>query len=390
MANVKNEMIINQLVAKVNACISVPYSCSTNMLKKLLLLLCLISGSTYIVLYWLGTAGYRSPRKAVLHKISEYGTTSYHFSQKISSYKVSDNHQNIPKFNASILFVETTDTWIPSLSATCAVESAARIYHDKQVWFFMKGLTQKKQQEQISQSPRLFLLSQIKNVFISPLNVTELLLNTPLLPWYQKVNPSKEKYWTYVTSDAFRFALIWKYGGIYLDTDVISVNPVLEKNFLVGVPPQRISSAAFGFHRHYHFLWDCMKHFVSNYHGSIWGYQGPSLLTRMLKQKCQIPAFQALQDDKCQNISLLHPTRFYPITYPGWKIFYQPFENFPNFNNSYGVHLWNYMNKENRTVVTGSNTLIENIYKKYCPDTYKNIVLNSLPKLKRKDSKLIQ
>lgn len=47
-----------------------------------------------------------------------------------------------------------------------------------------------------------------------------------------QVNSSTERHWLYVSSDACRLAVIWKYGGVYMDTDVISIRPIPDENFL--------------------------------------------------------------------------------------------------------------------------------------------------------------
>lgn len=159
-----------------------------------------------------------------------------------------------------------------------------------------------------------------------------------------------------------------------MDTDVISIRPIPEENFLAAQGSQHSSNGVFGFLPHHPFLWACMENFVEHYNSHIWGNQGPKLMTRMLKMWCKLQDFQELGDLKCLNISFLHPQRFYPIPYPEWRLYYQVWDTEPSFNNSYALHLWNYMNQEGRTVVRGSNTLAENLYRKHCPKTYRALI----------------
>ncbi|XP_075793399.1 alpha-1,4-N-acetylglucosaminyltransferase-like [Pelodiscus sinensis] len=275
---------------------------------------------------------------------------------------------------SGIIFVETTyRLQIPPL-ASCSVESAARAYPDRPVLFFMKGLKNNTWRDSSSNSTALALLSAMENVFLLPLLMETVFQETPLLPWYHKVNPAQERYWLHVSSDASRLALVWKYGGIYMDTDVISMRPILMENFVAAEASQVSGSAIFGFSRHHGFLWDCMEDFVQNYKGDIWGYQGPSLLTRRLKALCTLTDFHNVEDINCQNISFLHPQRFYPIPYSAWNRYFEVWEKSFNFNNSYSLHLWNYMNREHKPVVAGSNTLVEILFKTYCPTTYKVLI----------------
>ncbi|XP_074860691.1 alpha-1,4-N-acetylglucosaminyltransferase-like [Carettochelys insculpta] len=282
--------------------------------------------------------------------------------------------EDVIKQSRSIIFVETTDRLEPPHLVSCAVESASRTYRDRPVLFFMKGLKNNTLLDSNSSYPAFSLLSAMENVHIHPFQMDSLFQETPLLPWYRKVDPKQERYWTHVSSDACRIAFIWKYGGIYLDTDVISMRPIPVANFLAASASQSSSNGIFGFPRHHWFLWGCMEDFVRNYRGAIWGYQGPSLMTRRLKLLCNLTNFQGVEDHHCHDISFLHPHRFYPIPYPAWKQYYEVWKTIPVFNNSYAVHLWNYMNQQRKTVVAGSNTLAENLYKAYCPTTYKVLI----------------
>ncbi|XP_061490405.1 alpha-1,4-N-acetylglucosaminyltransferase [Rhineura floridana] len=275
----------------------------------------------------------------------------------------------------SIFFLETTDRLQPPPLVLCSVESAARIYSDRSIIFFMKGLDNNTMASFKSSSPSLYFLSAMKNIFLFPLQMDILFQDTPLLSWYLQVNATQEKYWVYIISDAIRLAMVWKYGGIYMDTDVISIRPIPVANFLAAQSSQFSSNGILGFHHHHWFLWDCMNDFVRNYHGDIWGNQGPYLVTRMLQRLCNLTNFQKGEDQRCHNISFLHPQRFYPIPYNQWHKYYEVWDSRPDFNVSYALHLWNFMNhEEKRNVTIGSNTLVENLFKAHCPITYQSLV----------------
>ncbi|XP_029473162.1 alpha-1,4-N-acetylglucosaminyltransferase-like [Rhinatrema bivittatum] len=276
--------------------------------------------------------------------------------------------------NHGIFFAETTENLEVSSLVVCAIESASRTYPNRSIYFFMKGLTEDMTITKSSFYKAIPLLSSIKNVKILPLNFENVFKDTPLLPWYQKVNPVKESYWTHISSDGFRLAMIWKHGGIYMDTDIISMRPIQEVDFLAAPRSQNCSNGIFGFQRHYQYLWECMEDFVKNYNGAIWGQQGPRLLTRVLARQCELPVFKHVEDATCGNISILHPQRFYPIPYLAWRRYFEVWDPRGTFNNSYALHLWNFMNKDMKKVTAGSNTVAENLFIKYCPLTYEFIV----------------
>ncbi|XP_056419503.1 alpha-1,4-N-acetylglucosaminyltransferase-like [Hyla sarda] len=280
--------------------------------------------------------------------------------------------EDILNHGDGIIFLETSDTIQPQPLVLCAVESAARVYQDRPVVFFLKGLTELDLEDYEKNTLRYFpTLSSQDNIYIFPLITDDIFNSTPLLPWYKKINPKKEMYWIHILADSIRLALIWKYGGIYMDTDIISIRPVPYQNFLAAEYPRTSSNGAFGFSARHNFTWKCMEYFVEDYNGEIWGHQGPFLFTRVIREICDLPDFKDVEDISCGNISFLNIQRFYPIAYGHWQHFYQVWETLPTFNDSYAIHLWNYMNQyEQRTMVPGSNTLVEHLYKKHCPSTY--------------------
>ncbi|XP_043938258.1 alpha-1,4-N-acetylglucosaminyltransferase-like, partial [Protopterus annectens] len=187
----------------------------------------------------------------------------------------------------------------------------------------------------------------------------------------------KEPYWIQTTSDGYRLVLLWKKGGFYFDTDVISTKKIPEENFLASESSDAVSNGVLGFQKHHSYIMDCMKDFVLHYNGNIWGYQGPNLITRMIRQSCPLPLYIKVQDFRCdaRNLTFLHPSRFYPIHWSVWQKYFEVWKEIPTFEDSYGLHLYNYMNhKAKKQIVAGSNTLAENLFIKYCPSTYAFLV----------------
>ncbi|KAM4042598.1 alpha-1,4-N-acetylglucosaminyltransferase-like isoform 2-T7 [Anomaloglossus baeobatrachus] len=302
--------------------------------------------------------------------------------ENATSYKINNTYNyeyvfimEIFQQGNGILFVETTDRMDEPSLVLCSIESAARVYPDRPVVFFMKGvgdiITEDDEKKARDRYPTL---STYKNIYFLPLRLEELFAETPFLAWYETINPKREIYWTHVKSDACRFALMWKYGGIYMDTDVISIRPIPEKNFLAAETFTNTSSAVFGLSPHHNMTWEFMENFVQNYRGEVWGHQGPGVFTRVVSKHCGVPQFTSKDHIKCANVLYFHPERFYPILYPSWKKYFEVWKNLPTFNNSYALHLWNFMNKEGKSMLVGSNTLVEHLYKQYCPSTYEGIL----------------
>uniref|UniRef100_F7D6U9 Alpha-1,4-N-acetylglucosaminyltransferase n=2 Tax=Xenopus tropicalis TaxID=8364 RepID=F7D6U9_XENTR len=276
-----------------------------------------------------------------------------------------------------IMFVETTDRMEPPHLVLCSIESAARAYPDRPVVYFMKGLAEINSDIVRMSYPTLL---SYDNIYFFPLRMNVLLNNTPLMPWYEKVNPKTERYWNHVSSDACRLALIYKYGGIYMDTDIITFRPIPEKNFLAAETSQMTGSAVLAFAPKHTIVWQFMEDFVNGYDGTVWGQQGPLLYNRILNRLyCKVPPFKGQEDIMCGTILFLNMERFFPVPGMQWETFFQVCEKLPTFNNSYALHLFNYANSNQRKVmVPGSNTMVEHLYKKYCPITY-HAVLKGKP-----------
>lgn len=89
----------------------------------------------------------------------------------------------------SIVFIETSERLEPPPLVSCAVESAAKIYQEQPILFFMKGLSNATQMTSNTSSyPAFSLLSAINNVFFVPLDMKTLFEDTPLFSWYTKVS----------------------------------------------------------------------------------------------------------------------------------------------------------------------------------------------------------
>lgn len=88
----------------------------------------------------------------------------------------------------SIMFIETSERVEPPPMVSCAVESAAKIYPEQPIIFFMKGLRDSVQLTSNTSYPAFSLLSAINNVFFVPLDMERLFKDTPLFSWYTKVS----------------------------------------------------------------------------------------------------------------------------------------------------------------------------------------------------------
>lgn len=268
----------------------------------------------------------------------------------------------------NVFFVETSQQTTPSYLFSCSVESAARTHPASRVVVLMRGLDKKN--TSLPQHWAFSLLSCFPNVEIQPLDLTELFSGTPLKQWYLWPLRHWEPYFFPVLSDACRIVLMWKFGGIYLDTDFIVVKNLQNLTNALGIQDHDVLNGAFlSFKPKHKFMELCMQDFVENYNGWVWGRQGPELLTRVFKKWCSI---QTIRSMSCQGVNALPPEAVYPVPWQNWKKLFEAVsasELHKLLKNTYAVHIWNKLSHGTKLEIP-SQALLAQLYSQFCPATF--------------------
>ncbi|XP_043943470.1 lactosylceramide 4-alpha-galactosyltransferase isoform X1 [Protopterus annectens] len=296
----------------------------------------------------------------------------YSLPQEVECSMFIPNHShhslNVPQHH--IFFLETSDRLSPNFLCMCSVESAARAHPEFKITIYMKGLAQKS--AILPKNLGLSFLSCFHNVEIQPLDVDELFKGTPLAEWYAELYTRWEPYRFPILSDACRIAMMWKHGGIYLDTDFIVLRDLGNLTNTLGTQSKYVLNGAYlSFHRRHKFIELCMKDFVENYNRFIWGHQGPQLMTRIFKKWCRIRSLR--ETNNCRGVSVLPQEAFYPIRWQDWKKYFEaisPSDFTEMLKNTYAVHIWNKKSQGTKMDVA-TNSLLNKLYSNYCPSTYK-------------------
>ncbi|XP_020838444.1 lactosylceramide 4-alpha-galactosyltransferase [Phascolarctos cinereus] len=267
-----------------------------------------------------------------------------------------------------IFFVETSDRTNPSFLFMCSVESASRTHPGTRIIVLMKGLVGRN--STLPKHLGISLLSCFSNVEFQPLDLIELFEGTPLASWYSSLHQRWQPYLLPILSDAARIAIMWKFGGIYLDTDFIVLKNLKNFTNVLGTQSKYVLNGAFlAFEPRHKFIQLCMQDFVDHYNGWIWGHQGPQLLTRVFKEWC---GSRSLQDrQSCKGVQALPREAFYPITWQNWKKYFeainlQEYETL--LSKTYAVHIWNTKSQSVSFEVT-SEVLLARLYSQHCPMT---------------------
>ncbi|XVF27259.1 hypothetical protein REPUB_Repub14bG0091500 [Reevesia pubescens] len=120
-------------------------------------------------------------------------------------------------------------------------------------------------------------------------NLDELLKDTPThvfaSVWFEW---RKTKFYPTHYSELVRLAALYKYGGIYLDSDVIVLKPLSALNNSVGLEDQlagsSLNGALMAFRKHSPFIMECLKEFYLTYDDTQLRWNGADLLSRVAKR----------------------------------------------------------------------------------------------------------
>ncbi|XP_060674423.1 uncharacterized protein LOC132804276 [Ziziphus jujuba] len=175
-------------------------------------------------------------------------------------------------------------------------------------------------------------------------------------------------------ANLIRLTVLYKYGGVYLDTDIIILRDFSELRNSIGAQSidratkqwTILNNAVMVFDMNHPILLDFMKEFSLTFNGNIWGFNGPFLLTRVMKR---------VGSD--YNVTVLPPEAFYPVDwFKIHRLFKKPEiaaecrwiksslnELNGNGGNIYALHLWN---KRSKKLKVGEGSVMERLILDHC------------------------
>ncbi|CAH1408175.1 unnamed protein product [Nezara viridula] len=184
------------------------------------------------------------------------------------------------------------------------------------------------------------------------------------------------------TSDLVRLAILYKYGGTYLDTDIISIRPLdgLGQNYIGAQENTVLANGIMNFSPTdvgHQFIEETLSTLKFSYEGSAWSANGPELITNQLRKFCKLDekeTFDKMGKLDC-GLTVHPPNTFYPIPYWEWEEFFDE-TAWPRIkdqlNNTYILHFWNKLTKDS-VIYVGSQQPYGIIAANYCsPIYYKN------------------
>lgn len=297
------------------------------------------------------------------------------FIRRVSAATISAAGEN------NLFFIEADHELLDFYGRTlCAFESAARHNKRKNVTVLIG--------HDSAMSSSWNYLRKMENLRFYKTNFGDILRGTSMFALWNKGKMGKRSAnFRNNVSNTLRLALLLKFGGIYFDSDVISVNEVPEepKNFAVAEFGRRyVNTAVLKFERPKHpLLRLLLENEAKDFRSRVWGHQGPILLSKTLAQYCDRSHHRDDDQLECSNFTVLPHFRTYPVFYGFAAKFFDEksvaWIRTQIREKTFAVHYWNHVvnSWKNKPIWTENQPLFR-LFVENCPLTYANILRRDL------------
>ena len=206
------------------------------------------------------------------------------------------------------------------------------------------------------------------NVIVVRPDVHQLLRGTPAEAWLDNLDKWKNgKYFFSHITEIIRLATLYKYGGVYLDTDVIVMRELDKLRNCLGTElagahgeAKILNGAVLIFDKGSRFVWEGMVEFNTTYRIDSWGWNGPELVTRVA----------ARFDPNSPDLKILPTIAFYPIHWAVVKKFFtlkdMKEQHKVWMNMRENTYLFHYWNKVTKKLVPEPGSLMYKVLNNYC------------------------
>ncbi|KAF3325202.1 lactosylceramide 4-alpha-galactosyltransferase [Carex littledalei] len=219
-----------------------------------------------------------------------------------------------------------------------------------------------------------FLNNGFRVVALSP-DYKYLVKGTPAETWLKRLRKGEvdpgEVSITQNISNLIRLLVLYKYGGIYIDTDVIVMKSMYGLKNCIGAQTvdsvtrnwTRLNNAVMIFDKKHPVVLEFISEFASTFDGNKWGHNGPYLVSRVVRRVTN-------------QVVVLPPIAFYPVD---WSriggLFRGPGSQSKHESQwmreklqwiqkeSYAVHLWN---RESKGMKLEKGSIIQRIMLDSC------------------------
>lgn len=220
------------------------------------------------------------------------------------------------------------------------------------------------------------LQSGFKVAAVAP-DLPFLFKETPAEAWFEEIKAGNkdpgEIPLAQNLSNLLRLAVLYKYGGVYLDTDFIVLKKLSGLRNVIGAQSMnpetrnwtRLNNAVLIFDRNHPLVYKFIQEFSLTFDGNKWGHNGPYLVSRVVERVKNRPGY---------DFTVLPPMAFYPLNWNRIRGFFQKPNNrvesrwvaaklLQMSGETYGVHLWN---KQSRRLNIDEGSIMSYLISQNC------------------------
>ncbi|XP_037044794.1 lactosylceramide 4-alpha-galactosyltransferase-like [Bradysia coprophila] len=284
-----------------------------------------------------------------------------------------------PTTGENIFFHETTcsSSGLVHLNSrqACAIESAARLNPDRHVYVLFASPVGFRDDSHLPKT--IEALKTYPNVHLRNNNLWRYVQDTPLEAWLSDGALFESKYLHEHMSDVLRYVTLYKFGGMYLDLDVVVQRNFddLGKNFAGDDSDIAIGCGVMHFDTDQlgrELSEECLRFLLNHFNGEIFIDNGPLVLTETLERLCETRDRKLMTREQCKGFRVYPRSVFYAVSWERWKLFFDVSMTNTTLQltkNSTVIHVWNDMSKK-IIVRIGSHTAYEVAAKINCPRVY--------------------
>ncbi|XP_038212105.1 lactosylceramide 4-alpha-galactosyltransferase-like [Zerene cesonia] len=201
----------------------------------------------------------------------------------------------------SIFFHDTGCKGTLNSRQLCAIESAARANPNRQVYVFFSAPV-----SEFAVLSDLAVLDDFSNVHLARIHITDYVADSPVEHLVQTGVLNKTNWGIENTSNVLRFLTLYKWSGVYLDTDVVVVKSFdsLPANWIAREDRKMLNAAAMSLsedHVGRYFATLFLEEIAMNYRPDIWTHNGPGAVTRVLTRECIVKEAVLMTAANCKG-----------------------------------------------------------------------------------------
>ncbi|XP_031632002.1 lactosylceramide 4-alpha-galactosyltransferase-like [Contarinia nasturtii] len=331
-----------------------------------------------ILVYWIFMSLFSDDKTTNCYKYPFDGAISSALSS-ITYFKDILDAKKQPTSGKAIFFHETSchPNGIAKLNAkqACAIESAAHLNPNRDIFVIFASPVGINDYENLP--PYIDMLWKYENIHFRNIDLWRYSKDTPGEAWINTNKLFQSNYLYEHMSDYLRVLTLYKFGGFYLDLDV-----VVQKNFddlgedfvvddwstVLATSIMHLNNDGIG----WEIATEYLERLTKNFDGNVFIANGPKILTQTCADICDTEQRSLWTREKCVGLDLKRKQQFHPIQWRDYMMYFDVDKlnkTLELSKNSTMIHVWNDRSSHISNKV-GTNNAYQVIAAKNCPSVY--------------------